>query len=142
MKKDDIIPLRWGTGNVDWQQRINWEELRKKRMERAQKFMAKWGIGSAIIYNHDRRRYLSSVWTHPYGKHLPYNFVLFVRDAGFPYVPVEEHVDGPRVIEDCPWLKGRIVNEHELLQPKPVASGMDPLIKNEVNVKILHCRIE
>ena len=35
MKKDDVIPLRFGTGNVDWQQRINWEELRKKRMERS-----------------------------------------------------------------------------------------------------------
>jgi hypothetical protein len=28
---DDRIPLLYGTGNVDWQQRINWDELRKKR---------------------------------------------------------------------------------------------------------------
>ena len=119
MKPDERIPLRFGQGNVDWQQRINWEELRKKRVDRAQKFMAKWGIGSAIVYNHDRRRYLSSVWTHPYGKHLPYNFVLLVKDAGFPYVPVEEKIDAHRVREDCPWLEGRFVTEHELLQPKP-----------------------
>jgi len=65
MKPEDRIPLRFGQGNVDWQQRINWEELRKKRVDRAQKFMGKWGIGSAIVFNHDRRRYLSSVWTHP-----------------------------------------------------------------------------
>ena len=85
--------------------------------------MAKWGIGSAIVYNHDRRRYLSSVWTHPYGKHLPYNFVLLVRDAGFPYVPVEEKVDGPRVNEDCPWLEGRIVNEaRTCFSPNPTGS--------------------
>jgi len=119
MKQEDRIPFRFGHGNVDWQQRINWEDLRKKRVARAQKFMSKWGIGSAIVYNHDRRRYLSSAWTHPYGKHIPYNFVLFVKDAGFPYMPVEQEVDGPRVREDCPWLEGRIVNEHELLQPKP-----------------------
>jgi Xaa-Pro aminopeptidase len=119
MKQEERIPLRFGQGNVDWQQRINWEELRKKRVDRAQKFMAKWGIGSAIVYNHDRRRYLSSMWSHPYGKHIPYNFVLLVRDAGFPYVPIEEKVDGPRVKEDCPWLEGRLLTEHELLQPKP-----------------------
>jgi Xaa-Pro aminopeptidase len=119
MKPEEMLPLRFGQGNVDWQQRINWEELRKKRVARAHQFMAKWGIGSAIIYNHDRKRYLSSVWNHPYGKHLPYNFVLFIRDAGFPYVPVREQVDAKRVREDCPWLKGRILTEDELLQPKP-----------------------
>ncbi len=118
MESEDRIPLRFGLGNVDWQQRINWEELRKKRVERAQQFMAKYGIGSAIVYNHDRRRYLSSVWNHPYGKHLPYNFVLFVKDAGFPYVPVRG-IDGKRVEEDCPWLKGRLLYENELLQLKP-----------------------
>ncbi len=116
---EERIPLRFGMGNVDWQQRIDWDALRRKRMERAQQFMAKWGIGAAIVYNHDRRRYLSSVWTHPYGKHLPYNFVVMIRGAGFPFVPVESKVDGPRVVEDCPWLKDRILDEHELLQPKP-----------------------
>jgi Xaa-Pro aminopeptidase len=119
MKKEDRIPLRFGQGNVDWQQRINWEELRKKRVARAHQFMAKHGIGAAIVYNHDRRRYLSSVWNHPYGKHLPYNFVLLVRDAGFPYVPVREEVDAGRVREDCPWLEGRLLTEKEFFQPRP-----------------------
>jgi Xaa-Pro aminopeptidase len=119
MKKEDRVPLRFGQGNVDWQQRINWEELRKKRVARAHQFMAKHGIGAAIVYNHDRRRYLSSVWNHPYGKHLPYNFVLLVRDAGFPYVPVREEVDAGRVREDCPWLEGRLLTEKEFFQPRP-----------------------
>ena len=104
---------------MDWQQRINWEELRKKRVDRAHQFIAKYGIGSAIVYNHDRKRYLSSVWNHAYGKHLPYNFVLLIRDAGFPYVPVREQVDARRVREDCPWLEGRLLTEHELFQPRP-----------------------
>ena len=88
MKPQESLPLRFGLGNVDWQQRINWEELRKKRVAKAHQFMTKYGIGSAIVYNHDRKRYLSSVWNHPYGKHLPHTFVLLIRDAGFPYVSV------------------------------------------------------
>ena len=118
MKSEEYLPLRFGQGNVDWQQRINWDELRKKRLARAHQFMAKYGIGSAIIYNHDRRRYISSVWQHPYGKHLPYNFALLIRDAGFPYVHVKKGVD-VRVKEDCPWLEGRLLDEDDLLQPKP-----------------------
>ncbi len=54
MKPEEMIPLRFGQGNVDWQQRINWEELRKKRVDRAHKFMAKYGIGSAIVTVDDR----------------------------------------------------------------------------------------
>jgi Xaa-Pro aminopeptidase len=117
MKPQESLPLRFGLGNVDWQQRINWEELRKKRVARAHQFMAKYGIGSAIVYNHDRKRYLSSVWNHPYGKHLPHTFVLLIRDAGFPYVSVREN-DGQRVQEDCPWLEGKLLTERELFQAR------------------------
>ena len=116
-KSEERIPLLFGQGNVDWQQRINWEELRKKRVDRAQTFMAKWGIGSAIVYNHDRRRYLSSVWNHPYGKHVPRDFVLLVKDAGFPYVPLRKDQDAQMVANNSPWLAGRIVTEQELMSP-------------------------
>jgi len=115
-KPEERLPLRFGMGNVDWQQRIDWNQLRKKRVERAQQTMAKWGIGAAIVYNHDRKRYLSSVMNHPYGKHLPQSFCLFVKDAGFPYVPVRTEVDMGRVAEDCPWLEGRLITEKELTQ--------------------------
>jgi Xaa-Pro aminopeptidase len=116
-KAEERIPLLFGQGNVDWQQRINWEELRRKRVDRAQQFMAKWGIGSAIVYNHDRRRYLSSVWNHPYGKHVPRDFVLLVKDAGFPYVPLRKDQDAQRVADNSPWLAGRIVTEEDLISP-------------------------
>lgn len=112
------VPLRFGLGNVDWQQRVNWDELRKKRIERANQFMEKYGIGSAIVFNWDRKRYLSTPWTHPYSRGVPYNFILLIKDAGYPYVPVESFLDADRVAQDAPWLEGRIVTEKELYQPK------------------------
>ena len=114
-----MIPQRFGQGNVDWQQRVNWEDLRKKRVQRAHKFLAKYGLGAAIVYNHDRKRYLSSVFNHVYSKHVPFSFVLFIRDAGFPYVTIESHLDAQRIPEDCPWLKGRILTEEDMPQPVP-----------------------
>ena len=116
--QDDRVLQRYGTGNVDWQQRIDWDALRRKRVERAHQFMAKHGIGAALIYNHDRKRYLSAVWNHPYARHVPRDFVLFVRDAGFPYVSVSKHTDQSRVVEDCPWLEGRLMTEGELFNPR------------------------
>jgi hypothetical protein len=114
-----MISQRFGQGNVDWQQRINWEELRKKRLGKAHQYLAKYGLGAAIVYNHDRRRYLASVWNHPYERHYAVTFYLLIRDAGFPYVPVNSEFDEQRVKEDCPWLEGRILNERELSEPRP-----------------------
>jgi len=128
-KPEERLPLRFGQGNVDWQQRVNWEELRKKRVERAQQMMAKWGIGAAVVFNHDRRRYLSSVWSHSYAKHVPAYFALLVRDAGFPYMPVNE-LDAQRTFEDCPWLKDRLVGPDVLLQPK-IYRSMPPAMAKE-----------
>ena len=113
-----MLPLLFGKGNVDWQSRIDFKELRRKRVERAQHYMAKYGIGSAIVYNHDRRRYLGYPWNHPYGKQVPAFFALLIKDAGFPYVSVLEHLDGKQVRQDCPWLEGRILNEQEFFQPR------------------------
>jgi len=126
-----MIPQRFGLGNVDWQQRINWEDLRKKRVDRAHQFLAKYGIGSAIVYNHDRKRYLSSVFNHVYSKHVPTSFVLLIRDAGFPYVPIEEELDAQRVKEDCPWLDGRLLTEHELLHPPPYRYQVPDVAKRQ-----------
>ena len=111
-----MVAQRFGLGNVDWQQRIDWNDLRLKRVNRAQEFLAKHGLGAAMVYNHDRKRYLSSVWNHPYAKQIPDNFALFIREAGFPYVHVGE-IDVGRVREDCPWMEGRLLDDNELLQP-------------------------
>jgi Xaa-Pro aminopeptidase len=113
-----MLPLRFGKGNVDWQARIDFDALRRKRLERASKFMAKYGIGAAIVYNHDRRRYIGYPWNHPYEKQVPGLYALLIRGAGYPYIGVHEELDGQQVRADCPWLKDRILTEKELFQPR------------------------
>jgi Xaa-Pro aminopeptidase len=111
------LPQTWGVGNVDWQQRINWDELRKKRLDRAHKFMAKHGIGSALIYHHDRQRYLTSLINHPYALQTPKRPYLLIRDNGFPYIPVDKALDYRVVNEDAPWLAGKVLGEDDLAMP-------------------------
>jgi Xaa-Pro aminopeptidase len=71
------------------------------------------------------------VWCHPYERAVPANFVLFIRDNGFPYVPVLTHLDADRIAEDCPWLEGRLLNEHELLQPHLTRYLTDSQLKKQ-----------
>ena len=104
--------LRYGKNNVEWQQRTDMDKLRKDRIARAHKMLHKWGIGAAMVFNWDSGRYLSRPFHHPYGRHLPHNLVLLIRDAGFPYYPGEQ-----RVLEDSPWLEDRIVGPDVLSEP-------------------------
>ncbi len=94
---------------VDWQPGIDFDKLRRERLARANAALHKYGIGSAIIYSWDSKRYLSSVWNHPYSRHMPFAPVLLVRDAGFPYVWTAKGLDDFQVARDCPWLEGRII---------------------------------
>ncbi len=113
-----MLPLTFGTASVDFATRINWDELRKKRMDRANTFMKKYGIGSSIIYHYDRTRYLASLPSHPYSTQTPKSFVLFIQDAGFPYMQGDRMMY-QTVKENCPWFEGRLLNEEELNMPHP-----------------------
>lgn len=97
--------LMFGPGSVDYETRIDWEALRKKRVDRANKFMTKYGIGSAIVYQSDRARYLAGIPAHPYSVQTPKTFLLFIKDAGFPYMQADEMVYSS-IKANCPWLEG------------------------------------
>lgn len=108
----------WGKSAVDWQQRVDFDRLRKDRIAKAHQKLNKYGIGAAIVFNWDSQRWLSDNWNHPYTKHVPWRFILMVKDAGFPYVPTVKDFDDVQVIKDAPWLKDRIVTQDVLAQPE------------------------
>lgn len=125
------MSMLWGKMNVDWQARVDFDRLRKERVAKANQMLHKHGIGSAIIYNWDSRRYVSSVWNHPYSRHIPFDYALLIRDGGFPYVHVMKGLDDQRVREDCPWLEGRLLEDAHIgeamvnrMTPEPAASEL------------------
>ncbi len=102
--------LSFGKMAVDWEQRVDFDKLRKERVERTNKMMKKYGVGSLLLFGWDNRRYVSGAFAnHPYMRHLPGNAFLLLRDAGFPYMRTE-----PAMEKFCPWLKDRLVSEDEL----------------------------
>ncbi len=98
-----------GMRAVDWQPGIDFDKLRRDRLAKANAAMHKYGIGSALIYGWDSKRYVSSVWNHPYSRHMPFAPVLLIRDAGFPYVWTSKALDDYQVQRESPWLEGHTV---------------------------------
>jgi hypothetical protein len=56
-------PSSFGLVGTDWQQRINWERLRKYRLNRAREAMKRNGLGALLAMYDENVRYISSTVT-------------------------------------------------------------------------------
>jgi len=113
-----IAMPKWGKNAVDWQQRVDFDRLRGDRIRKGNEMLHKHGLGAAVVFNWDSRRWLTSAWSHPYEKHIACKFILFIRDAGFPYMTAIKGFDDQQLVEDSPWLEGRVVTHDVLSQPE------------------------
>ncbi|MFH1651926.1 MAG: Xaa-Pro peptidase family protein [Chloroflexota bacterium] len=105
--------MTFGKFNVDYEQRIyNPERMRKYRIERAHAALKKFGLGALIVYNYDTFRYLGYYSRHNYNRRRPGNFLLLVRDQGFPYAPADDLAPTSET-ELMPWFKDRLVLHHQ-----------------------------
>ena len=46
--QEDWMGANFGIAGMDWQQRVNWDRLRKYRIERAREMMKKHGLGAML----------------------------------------------------------------------------------------------
>jgi len=100
--------MTFGNYAVDYQARnYNPERMRTERLARAHAAMNKYGLGSMIVYSYDSHRYLGYYSTHQYARRRPGTFLLLIRDAGYPYAPIDRYA--PTGAEELmPWFKGKM----------------------------------
>ena len=60
-----------GTVGLDWQQRINWDRLRKYRLERARERMKAHGLGAMLLMYDENVRYVTSTLTPGWNRLKP-----------------------------------------------------------------------
>ena len=58
----------WGLNAKDWEAGINYEKLRKDRLERAQSACAEAGFGAFLCFNFDNLRYITSTHIGEWGR--------------------------------------------------------------------------
>jgi Xaa-Pro aminopeptidase len=100
--------MTFGNFAVDYEHRpYNPERMRNERLRRAHAALNKFGFGSMIVYNYDTHRYLGYYSTHQYARRRPGTFLLLIKDAGYPYAPVDAF--SPTWAEELmPWYEGRM----------------------------------
>ncbi len=98
--------MAFGKFAVDYEQRVDYDRLRKERLARAQAQMAKDGVGAILSFDCDNIRYLTSYYvTTP--MRCSESQAVFCPRNGEPYLIV---AGIPQETERrMPWMKGRII---------------------------------
>ena len=112
--------MTFGKFNVDYEQRIyNPERMRKYRLDRAHASLKKYGFGAMMLFDFDNFRYLGYCHRHNYKRRRPQDYLLLIRDNGYPYCPADRC---PPTCETewMPWLEGKLI----LNAQTPVESGL------------------
>src|SRR6516165_10360862 len=67
----EIMMANAGIVGLDWQQRINWDRLRKYRLERARERMKAHGLGAMLLMYDENVRYVTSTLTPGWNRLKP-----------------------------------------------------------------------
>jgi hypothetical protein len=61
----------FGIAGLDWQQRVNWDRMKKYRTERAREMMKKHGLGALLCMYDENVRYLTGTLTPGWNRLKP-----------------------------------------------------------------------
>src|SRR3989440_1974025 len=93
----------FGIAGLDWQQRINWDRMRKYRLERARERMKAHGLGAVLCMYDENCRYLTGTLTPGWNRLKPgLRYALLCGD-GAP-VLFEQGDLGFQIERHSPWL--------------------------------------
>ena len=92
-----------GVGTSDWQQRINWDRMRKYRLERARERMKAHGLGAMLLMYDENVRYVTSTLTPGWNRLKPgLRYALLCGDD--PPVLFEQGDIGFQIQRHSPWI--------------------------------------
>ena len=93
----------FGMVGVDWQERVNWDRLRKYRLERARERMKAHGLGALLLMYDENVRYVTSTLTPGWNRLKPgLRYALLCGD-GAP-VLFEQGDIGFQIQRHAPWI--------------------------------------
>jgi len=98
--------LDYGVHIADNFRKVDFDKLRKYRVERAKAQLEKDGLGAMLVFENWNVRYVTSWSVLPYARSYPRNYALITRN-GDPHL----WVSGMRYEtdrEELPWLKGNV----------------------------------
>ncbi|MSO94457.1 MAG: aminopeptidase P family protein [Thermoleophilia bacterium] len=97
----------YSTSSTDWQARVDFDRLRKDRLERARQMMEKHDLGAVVCFVGENVRYITSVFQGNWKNNIFIRYCVLPR-GGEPVLFETAGSDLECAKIDAPWLEGRI----------------------------------
>ncbi|MCR4403253.1 MAG: Xaa-Pro peptidase family protein [Firmicutes bacterium] len=97
----------YSTSGTDWQERVNFDRMRKERLARAKQMMEKHDLGALVCFVGENVRYITSVWQGNWKNNIFIRYCVLPR-GGEPilFETVGSDLECAKI--DAPWMEGRI----------------------------------
>jgi len=97
----------YSTTSTDWQERVNFDRLRRERLARAKEQMEKHDLGGLVLFVGENIRYVTGVYQGNWKNNIFIRYCVLPRGAD-PVLFETAGSDLECAKIDAPWLKGRI----------------------------------
>src|SRR3972149_6301324 len=96
--------MRYGTMGVDFEERVNFDRLRRERLEKAKTTLKASDLGSLVCYDFDNIRYITGTHIGEWCRNKMNRYCILPRDAE----PLLFDPAMPAKKISCPWIADRV----------------------------------
>lgn len=97
----------YGTRHTDWQQRIDFDRMRRERLQKVREQMEKHDLDGLVLFNGENVRYVTGAYQGAWKYNIAIRYAVLPRE-GKPTLFETAGSDLECAKIDCPWLEGRI----------------------------------
>ena len=96
--------MRYGTMGVDFEERVNFDRLRRERLEKAKTTLKASDLGSLVCYDFDNIRYITGTHIGEWCRNKMNRYCILPRDGE----PLLFDPATPAKKISCPWIADRV----------------------------------
>jgi Xaa-Pro aminopeptidase len=93
-----------GTMAVDFEERVNYERLRRERLAKAKEQLKAYGLGALLCYDFDNIRYITGTHVGEWARNKMQRYVILPQDAD----PILYDPAAPAKRKTAPWIADRV----------------------------------
>ena len=96
--------MTMGTMSVDFEERVNYDRLRRERLNKAKEQLKSYGLGALLCLDFDNIRYITGTHVGEWARNKMQRYTILPRDAE----PLLYDPAAPAKRKTAPWIADRV----------------------------------